>query len=99
MTLEPLLIETRRHVKTCGKRPKSAVLVEAATALAAKAPGRDVLPKERSGRVAVVPQAFLKHLHDRHAGVQADQIGERERPQRMDESKPGDRVDRLSLGD
>ena len=45
------------------------------------------------------PRPHVKHLHERDARVEADQVGERERPDRMREAEPGDRVDRLRLRD
>ncbi len=47
------------------------------------------------GRVARLAEAALEHLHDRDAGVEPDQVGERERAERMAEAEPGDGVDRL----
>ena len=41
----------------------------------------------------------MQDLHDRDARVEPDQVGERERPERMREAEPRDRVDRLRLGD
>jgi hypothetical protein len=41
----------------------------------------------------------VQHLHDRHAGVEADQVGQRQRAHRMGEPEPGDGVDRLRLRD
>ena len=41
----------------------------------------------------------MEDVHDRDAGVEPDQIGERQRPERMRETQPRDRVDRLRLGD
>ncbi len=55
----------------------------------------------RSGqrRVARLAEPALEHLHDRDAGVEPDQVGERERAERVAEAEPGDGVDRLGLGD
>ena len=41
----------------------------------------------------------MEDVHDRDAGVEPDQVGERQRPDRMREAEPCDRVDRLRLGD
>src|SRR5437764_9886512 len=58
-----------------------AIDIEAAAALAAEPPRRDQFPQQRRGAVLVVPQVALQHLEDRETHVQADQVGERERPQ------------------
>ena len=41
----------------------------------------------------------MQDLHDGHARVQADQVGEGQRPHGVREAEPRDRVDRLGLGD
>src|SRR5436309_14472023 len=73
----------------------SAVSVETAAGFAAEPAGRDVLAQKRARRVLLVAEALLEHLHDRDARVEADQVSERERPQRVGEAELGDRVDRL----
>src|SRR5438477_9359224 len=100
MALEPPAQETRGATGTCAPETAcSGVFVEAVARLPAQAPGLDVFPEKRRGRVAIVAEALLEDLHDRHAGVEADQVGERQRAERMCEAEPRDRVDRLSLCD
>jgi hypothetical protein len=55
----------------------------------------------RSGAAleARVAEPVVQDLHDRDARVEADQVGERERPHRVREAELRDRVDRLALGD
>src|SRR4051794_19403258 len=75
------------------------VFVEARAGFPAQAARRDVLPQQRTRGVAVVTEAFLEHLHDRDARVEADQVGQGERAERVREAELGDGVDRLRLGD
>src|SRR6266700_8131276 len=60
-----------------------AIDIEAAPALATEPPRRDEFPQQRRGTVLVVPQVALQHLEDRETHVQADQVGERQRPEGM----------------
>ena len=63
--------------------------------------GRPATCSRRSGHGAYFgsPSPSCEHLHDRHARVEADQVGERERAHRVREAELRDRVDRLRLGD
>src|SRR5881394_4271701 len=72
-----------------------AIDIEAAAALAAEPPRRDQFPQQRRGAVLVVPQVALQHLEDRETHVEADQVGERERPQGVVHAELHDCVDRL----
>src|SRR2546430_15427714 len=72
-----------------------AIDIEAAAALATEPPRRDQFPQQRRGAVLVVPQVALQHLEDRETHVQADQVGERERPQGVVYAELHERVDRL----
>src|SRR5207302_5302395 len=71
-----------------------AIDIEAPAALAAQPPRRDQLPQQRRRTVFVVAQIALQHLEDRETHVQADQIGERQRPERMVHAELHDRTDR-----
>src|SRR5439155_20458239 len=73
------------------------VVVEAASRLAAEAAGLDELTQQRAGCVLRVSEARVQHLHDRNARVEADQVGEGERPDRMVEAELRDRVDRFRV--
>ncbi len=88
-----------RQPGLCGFVPRTGyyVLVEAATALAAEASRLHVLAQERAGRVLRVAEAVLEHFHDGDARVEADEVGEGERPHRVREAELRDRVDRLRL--
>src|SRR4029077_12944177 len=59
------------------------VIVEAPAGLPAQAARGDVLAKERTRLVAVVTETVAEPLHDRNAGVEANQVGERERAHRV----------------
>ena len=61
----------------------AAIVVEAALDLAAEPAGLDVLHQQRAGAVLAVGQALVEHLHDRQAGVEADEVGELQRPHRV----------------
>src|SRR5438270_4499315 len=60
------------------RRPS--VGVEAALRLAPEPACVDVLPQERRGPVLVVAQPLLQHLGDGEAGVEPDEVRQRERP-------------------
>src|SRR6476661_3870420 len=80
-----------------GAEAPVSVLVEAAAGLAAQPPGLDVAAQQRAGPVLVVPEPVVQHLHDRQAGVQADQVGQRQRPHRVVHAQPHYGVDRLAV--
>src|SRR5512144_2898227 len=69
------------------------VLVEPAADLLAEPARRDVLAQQRAWPVLVVAELAMQHLGDRQAGIQADQIGELERPHRVVEAEPHAGVD------
>src|SRR3954471_24310446 len=97
-----MLEKTRATPKTCKERlfyRFLRVFVEARARFAAQTARRHLLTQQRTGGVAVVTETFLEHLHDRDARVEADQIGQGERAERVREAELGDGVDRLRLGD
>src|SRR5262245_37596206 len=59
------------------------VIVEAAAALAAEVAGLDHLAQQRARTVLRIAQPFVQDLHDAEAGVETDEVGERERTERM----------------
>src|SRR5205814_2286819 len=59
------------------------VLVEPAAALPAQVAPLHHPPQQRAGTVLRVAEPLVQHLHDVQAGVEADEIGERERPHRV----------------
>src|SRR6478752_9608301 len=73
------------------------VLVEAAARLAPQPAGLDVAAQQWAWAVLVVPEPVVQHLHDRQAGVQADQVGQRERAHRVVHAQPHYGVDRLAV--
>src|SRR6478752_4407895 len=79
--------------------PCLAVLVEPAAGLAAEPSCLDVLAPQRAGPELRIAEAVVQHLEDRQAGVEADQIGQRQRDERVAHAEPHDRVDRLGISD
>ena len=59
----------RRH------RLLAAIVVEAALGLASEPTRFDVFYQERAGAVFRVGETFVEHLHDREAGIEADEVG------------------------
>ena len=51
------------------------------------------------GRYLRVGQAVMQHLHDRQAGIEADEVGQLQRPHRVVGAQPHGGVDRLDLAD
>ena len=67
--------------------------------LAAEPSRLDVLAPQRAGPELRIAEAVVQHLEDRKARVEADQIGQRERAERVAHAEPHDRVDRLGIAD
>src|SRR5215207_7660409 len=80
-----------------GERSPLAVFEESSSTLPSQMPCRDHAAKERRGAVLVVTEAAVEHLEDRQADVEADEVGQRERPHRMRHPELHDRVDRFRL--
>src|ERR1041384_3008805 len=68
-------------------------LVDPGAALLAEPAGGDVLAQQRTRAVLVVAELAVQHLGDREAGVEADQVGELERPHRMVSPAPHAGID------
>ncbi|MPL88776.1 hypothetical protein SDC9_34803 [bioreactor metagenome] len=83
----------RRH------RGLAAIVVEAAAGLAAKPARLDVFHQQRAGAVLGVRQPVVQHVHDRQAGVEADEVGELERAHRVVRAQLHRHVDRLHVAD
>jgi hypothetical protein len=66
----------------------AAVIVKTALRLAAEPAGLDVFHQQRARPVFRIRQALVQHLHDRQAGVQADEVGKLERSHRMVRAEP-----------
>src|SRR5438552_6735517 len=73
----------------------TAILMEPPAALAAQTAGGDQLPDQRTRAILVVAQVAVQHLEDRETHVEADQVGERQLPQRMVHPQLHHRVHRL----
>src|SRR5581483_2651721 len=69
------------------------VIVEAAAALAAEAAGGGHLAQQRATAVFRVLEAVVEHVHDGHADVDADEVGEGQRPHRVAHAELHGRVD------
>src|SRR6266446_10086448 len=80
-------------------RPLAGIVVEAALDLAADPTGLDVLHEQRAWAILRIGQAFVQHLHHRKTGVEADEVGELERPHRMVGAELHAGVDRLDIAD
>src|ERR1700680_4818515 len=61
----------------------SVVSVEATAGLATEITRIDVLLEQRAWPVLVVTEHPMHHLHDREAGIEADQVGELEGSHRL----------------
>src|SRR6185312_5308991 len=72
----------RRH------RLFAAIIIEAALRLAAEPAGLDIFHQQRARPVLRIRQAFIEHLHHRQTGIEADEVGELERPHRMVGAEP-----------
>src|SRR5262249_53642756 len=60
-----------------------AVVVKSPPALAAEIAGVDHLLEQGSCPVFRVVEALIEHIHDRQHGIEPDQVGQRQRPDRM----------------
>ena len=67
--------------------------------LAAQPAGFDIFHQQRTGAVFGIRQAFIQHLHHRQAGIEADEIGQLQRPHRMIGAQPHGGVDRVDIAD
>ena len=72
-----------------------AVVVKAAAGLATEPPRGHVHLEHVGGSVLVVAELAMEHFGDRQAGVQADQVGQRQRPHRVVEPELDPGVDVL----
>ena len=74
-------------------------IVEAAGGFAAEVAGGDVFFEQGAGAVFGVAEAFVEDVHDVHADVEADEVGEFERAHRMVHAELHDGVDGFGRGD
>src|SRR5919204_5460055 len=77
----------------------SVIPVHAAPGLAAEPPGRDVAAQKRRRAVLVLAEVAVHDLAHGEADVEADEVGERQRPHRMVHAEPEHRVDVLRRPD
>src|SRR5579883_2887179 len=61
----------------------AAIIIEAAAYLSAQPAGLDIFHQKGAGAVFGIGQPLMEHVHDREAGIEPDEIAERERPHRM----------------
>src|SRR5438445_13349686 len=76
-----------------------AIDIETAAALSPQAPRRHHSAEQRGRPVLVVAEVALQHLEDRETHVQADQVGEGERPERVVHAELHHAVHRFRRGD
>src|SRR5512135_3075618 len=69
------------------------VRVEAAAGLLPEVAGIDVLAKERARSVLRISQSLLQDVHHFEAGVESDQVGQRQRSHRVVRTHLHDRID------
>src|SRR6185369_17426239 len=79
-------------------RSGAPVLVEAAAALAPQVPGGDHLAQQRARAVLGIAEPLVQHLHDAEAGVEPDEVGERQGTERVVHPQLHHRVDRFLRG-
>src|SRR5213594_2235550 len=72
-----------------------AIDIETAAALPHQPPRGHHLPEQRRRPVLVVAQIAMQHVENREAHIEPDQVGERERPERMIHPQLHHCVDRL----
>src|SRR5579885_3081396 len=56
-----------------GDRLLAMIVVEAAAGLSAEPAGLDIFHQQRTGPVFRIRESLVQHLHDREAGVEADE--------------------------
>src|SRR4051794_8880856 len=86
-------------LSACRDRLLATIVVETALRLAAEPAGLDIFDEKRTGPVLGIGQPLMQHLHDREAGVEADEVGELQRPHRVVGAKPHRSVDRFHRAD
>src|SRR5678809_1449870 len=77
----------------------SRIDIESTLRLPSSPPCRNVLPKEGARAVLGIAMALLQHFEDRDAGVQPDQVGQRQRPHRMIHAELHHGIDGLGAAD
>src|ERR1019366_4395916 len=70
-------IALKRRARRCLR-----IIVEPAAGLAAQPSGLDVFHQQRAGAVLAVRQPVIQHLHDRQAGIQANEVRQFQRAHR-----------------
>src|SRR5881296_3300672 len=85
---------SRASSTTCS-RTSVAVDIEPLPRFPAQLPGGNHFLEQRRGTVLAPIEPVLQHLHDGETDVEADQIGQRQRAQRMVHAELHDLIDRL----
>src|SRR5437773_2223628 len=85
---------SRASSTTCS-RTSVAVGIEPLPRFPAQPAGGHHFLEQRRGPVLVFAQAVLQHLHDRETDVEPDEVGERQRPERMIHAELHDLIDPL----
>src|SRR6266853_2130967 len=80
-------------------RTSVAVDIEPHAGFSAEPPRRDHLLEQPGGPVLGIGKAFDHHLENREADVEPDEIGERQRPERMLHAERHHLIDRFRRGD
>src|SRR6266516_4178601 len=85
---------SRASSTTCS-RTSIAVCIEPLPRFPAELPRRHHLFQERRGSVFLLVEPVLEHFHDRETDIETDQVGERQRTERMVHAELHDLIDRL----
>src|SRR5256885_7854850 len=80
-------------------RMSVAVDIESHTRFSAEPPRRDHLLQQPGRPIFPIGKAFDHHVENREADVEPDQVGERQRPERMLHAERHHLIDRLGRGD
>src|SRR5436190_4853156 len=89
---------SRASSTTCS-RMSVAIDIESRSRFSAEPPGRHHFLQEPRGAVLRIRETVDQHFHDREADVESDQVGERERPERMLHAERHDLIDGFGARD
>src|SRR5262245_46720548 len=71
----------------------AAIIVEAALRLPPEPARLDIFHEQRTRTVLGVGKSLIEYLHDRQAGVEANEVGKLQRAHRMVSAEPHRRID------
>src|SRR5579872_249749 len=83
----------------CWVASASLITIKASAALAAEPTGGDVLAQQRTWTVLRITEAVVKHVHDRQARIQTDEVRKLQRPHGVIHTELHHRVDRFGRSD